>query len=117
VRVTATAAGNPVPGTADSAGVFVPFSSHTKVTMNRYIGTLSQEYAVTVAVTPSGGPAASGDVTVWVNAKSYTGTLVDGAVTIPLPKQSKGVKVVVAQYAGSDTVAASTGASGFIVYR
>ncbi len=117
VRVTATAAGNPVPGTADSAGVFVPYSSHTKVTMNRYIGTSSQEYAVTVAVTPSGGPAASGDVTVWVNAKSYTGTLVDGAVTIPLPKQSKGVKVVVAQYAGSDTVAASTGASGFIVYR
>lgn len=117
VRVTATASGNPTPGVADSAGVFVKFTSHTKVTMNRYIGTTAQEYAVTVAVKPSGGDAATGDVTVWVNGRSYTGTLADGTVTIPLPKQSKGVKVVIAEYAGSDTVAASTGVSGFVVYR
>jgi subtilisin family serine protease len=117
VRVTATAEGNPTPGTADSAGVFVKFTSHTKVTMNRYIGTSAQDYAVTVAVTPSGGPAASGDVSVWVNGATYAGTLVDGTVTVPLPKQSKGVKVVIVQYAGSDTVEASAGLSGFVVFR
>lgn len=117
VRVTATAEGNPTPGVADSAGVFVKFTSHTKVTLNRYIGTSSQDYAVTVAVSPSGGPAATGDVEVWVNGRSYTGTLAEGTVTIALPKQSKGVKVVIAEYVGSDTVAASAGVSGFVVYR
>lgn len=117
VRVTATAAGNPTAGTADSAGVFVKYTSQTKVTMNRYLGTSSQDYAVTVSVTPSGGPAASGDVTVWVNGQTYPGTLVDGTVTVPLPKQSKGVKLVIVQYGGSDTVAASTGLSGFVVFR
>ena len=117
VTATATAEGNPTPGVADSAGVFVKFTSHTKVTLNRYIGTSSQDYAVTVAVTPSGGAAATGEVEVWVNGRSYTGTLAEGTVTIPLPKQSKGVKVVIAQYDGSDTVTASTGVSGFVVYR
>ncbi|MFJ6651605.1 S8 family serine peptidase [Microbacterium sp. NPDC091313] len=117
VRVTATAEGNPTAGTADSAGVFVKYTSKTTVTMNRYLGTTSQDYAVTVKVTPSGGPAASGDVSVWVNGQAYTGTLVDGAVTVPLPKQTKGVKIVIVQYGGSDTVAASTGLSGFVVFR
>ena len=117
VRVTATAEGNPTAGTADSAGVFVKFTSKTKVTMNRYLGTSSQDYAVTVTVEPSGGPAATGDVTVRVNQATYTATLVDGTVTVPLPKQSKGVKVVIVEYAGSDTVAPSLGASGFVVYR
>ncbi|TFV84540.1 serine protease [Microbacterium sp. dk485] len=117
VRVTATAAGNPTPGVADSAGVFVKFTSQTKVTLNRYVGTSSQDYAVTVAVTPSGGEAATGEVEVWVNGRSYTGALAEGTVTIPLPAQSRGVKVVIAQYDGSDTVASSTGVSGFLVFR
>jgi len=117
VRVTATAEGNPNVGTADSAGVYVKATSTTKVTMNRYLGTSSQDYAVTVSVSASNGQPAEGDVTVWVNNRSYTGTLAAGKVTIALPKQAKGVKVVLAQYGGSDTVAGSTGVSGFVVYR
>jgi subtilisin family serine protease len=117
VRVTATAEGNPTPGVAESAGVFVMYTSHTAVTLNRYVGTSAQDYAVTVTVTPSGGPAATGDVEVRVNGQRYTGTLTEGVVTIPLPRQSKGVKVVFAQYSGSDTVGASAGVSGFVVYR
>jgi subtilisin family serine protease len=117
VRVTALAEGNPTPGTADSAGVFVQFTSTTKVTMNRYVGSSSQDWTVTVAVRPSGGPAATGEVEVTVNGRSHTGTLTDGTVTIPLDRQSRGVKVVIARYAGSDTVSASSGVSGFVVYR
>ncbi|MGP3533372.1 S8 family serine peptidase [Microbacterium sp. RD1] len=117
VRVTATEAGNPVPGTADSAGVFVKFTSKTHVTLNRYFGTSSQNYAVTVRVSPSGGDPATGDVTVRVNSATYTGTLVDGAITISLPKQSRGVKVVRVQYGGSATVATSSDTTAFVVFR
>ena len=117
VRVTATQEGNINAGTAVSAGVFVKFTSKTTVAMNRYIGTSAQDYKVTVKVTPSGGSAAAGTVTVWVNAKKYTGTLTNGAVVIALPKQSRGIHVVTAAYAGSDTVEASAGLSGFLVTR
>lgn len=117
VRVTATQAGNVNTGTAVSAGVFVKFTSKTSVTMNRYIGTTAQDYKVTVKVTTSGGPAATGGVTVWVNAKKYTGTLTDGAVTLSLPKLSKGLYVVTAAYGGSDKVDVSAGLTGFLVKR
>ncbi|WP_438354557.1 S8 family serine peptidase [Microbacterium sp. CJ88] len=117
VKVTATATGNPNVGTATSNEVFVKYTSKTKVTMNRYLGTSSQNYAVTVAVTPSGGEPASGDVSVWVGSKKYTGTLSGGAVTIDLPKQSRGVHVVVVSYPGSATVEESTGVSAFLVLR
>ncbi|HWI31400.1 MAG TPA: Ig-like domain repeat protein, partial [Microbacterium sp.] len=116
VRVTAAAEGRPS-GVADSAPVFVKFGSSTKVTVSPYIGSSAASFAVTVAVTPTGGAAATGEVALWVNGAKYSGTLADGKVTIPLPKQSRGVKVVVAQYAGSDTVEGSTGLSGFIVLR
>lgn len=117
VRVTATQQGNINAGTADSAGVFVKFTSKTSVAMNRYVGTSAQDYKVTVKVAPSGGAAATGTVTVWVNAKKYSGTLANGAVTISLPKQSKGIKLVTASYPGSDKVEASAGLTGFLVTR
>ncbi|KRA25051.1 hypothetical protein ASD65_11915 [Microbacterium sp. Root61] len=116
-RVTATQAGNINTGSAVSNEVFVAFSSNTKVTMNRYVGKTSDSYAVTVAVTPSGGAPAEGAVTVWVDSKKYTGTLAGGAVTFNLPKQNRGIHVVIAQYAGSATVEGSTGLSGFLVLK
>jgi hypothetical protein len=94
----------------------VKFTSKTAATMNRYIGTASHEYAVTVKVAPSGS-AAEGSVTVWVNATKYTATLADGSATIVLPKQKRGVYVVTAFYPGSQTVESSAGISGFIVTR
>ncbi|GAB2849497.1 S8 family serine peptidase [Microbacterium insulae] len=117
VRVTATQEGNINPGSAESASVFVKFSSTTAVTMNRYIGTSSQNYKVTVLVKASGDVAATGTVTVWVNAKKYSGELADGAATISLPKQSKGVRVVTGFYPGSDQVDSSVGLTGFLVTR
>ncbi|MET0448196.1 MAG: S8 family serine peptidase [Aeromicrobium sp.] len=117
VRVTATQTGNINPGVAVSGEVFVKTPSSTKVTMNRYVGTSSQDYTVTVAVSAAGETPATGEVEVWVDAKKYTGTLADGAVTFALPKQSRGVHVVVANYTGSDTRDGSTGISGFLVTR
>ena len=117
VRVTATAAGNVNKGTAVSNGLFVKYPSNLTVTMNRYTGTSSQAYAVTVAVTPSGGPAATGPVTVYVGARKYTATLSAGKATIALPTQKRGIHIVVATYGGSATVDASVGISGFIVLR
>lgn len=117
VEVTAAQEGNINTGTAVSEAVFVKHSSKTSVTVNRYVGTASQDYTVTVAVKPSGGPAATGPVTVWVNAQKYTGTLVEGAVTIPLSKQKRGVYVVTAAFGGTDQVEASVGVSGFLVLR
>ena len=117
VQVTATAAGTVNAGVAESAGVVVKFTSRTTVTPNRYLGTSSQNYSVTVAVTPSGGDPATGPVTVWVNARTYSGTLVDGTATIDLGSQKRGIYVVTASYPGADRVEASVGLSGFIVYR
>ena len=116
VRVTASAENRPN-GVADSAAVVVKYGSSTNVSMNRYLGTSSQSYAVTVAVKPSGGPAATGTVQVRVDNKSYTGTLADGKVTVELPKQSRGIHLVVVTYPGSDTVAGSAGLSLFVVLR
>ncbi|WP_106815835.1 S8 family serine peptidase [Microbacterium timonense] len=117
VRVTATQEGNVNTGVADSAAVFVKATSKTSVSLNHYTGTRSTDFAVTVAVTPSGGPAATGDVTVRVGTKPYKGTLVDGAVTIQLPKQQRGLHIVTVVYPGSDTVESSFGASAFIVLK
>ncbi|MDE0545125.1 S8 family serine peptidase [Microbacterium sp. C7(2022)] len=117
VRVSAVAAGNVNPGTAVTDEVFVKSTSKTKVTMNRYSGSSSQTFEVTVAVTPTGGGTATGDVTVWVDTKKYTATLKDGKAKVSLPKQKKGVHVVTAYYAGSDAVDRSAGLSGFFVTR
>jgi len=116
VRVTATAAGNPNAGVADSNAVFVKYTSSTSVSMNRYLGTSSQSYEASIVVTPSGGPAATGTVKLSIlGGPNVTATLVDGRATVKLPKQRAGIKVVIATYSGSDTVDPSTGLSGFIV--
>ena len=118
VQVTAAQAGNANTGVAVSESVFVKASSKTSVKMNTYVGKTSTDFAVTVLVTPSGGAAAAtGPVTVWVNAQKYTGELDGGSVTIPLKKQKRGVYVVAAAYPGSDQIDASAGVSGFVVLR
>ncbi|WP_127819573.1 S8 family serine peptidase [Microbacterium sp. CPCC 204701] len=117
VQVTATQQGNVNAGVAVSKAVIVKASSKTTVTPKRYVGTSSHDFAVTVTVKPSGGPAATGTVTVWVNAQKYTGELVDGSVTIPLKKQKRGVYAVVAAYPGSTSVEPSGSASAFVVLR
>ena len=89
--------------------------STVDVTMDRYRGTAAQQYAVSVEVTTSRGEPATGAVSVWVDAVEYTGILADGRVTFALPAQSRGIHVVVAEYAGDVGVDGSTGVSGFVV--
>ncbi|MEZ3161423.1 S8 family serine peptidase [Microbacterium sp. BWT-B31] len=135
VRVTATRAGNMNPGSAETAALFVKHSSTTIVTMDRYSGTASDSYAVTVRVvstpapeaadaTPgafghvgpaSTGPVPDGTVDVRVGERQYTGTLAGGVVTFHLPRQAAGTHDVTAQYRGSATVEASVGFSAFVV--
>ncbi|MCO5951224.1 S8 family serine peptidase [Microbacterium yannicii] len=117
VQVTATQAGNINAGVAVSEPVQVKATSKTKVTVSPRVGTTPQDFTITVVVTPSAGPAANGPVKVRVNAKSYTGTLVDGTATIELPKQKRGVYVVLATYPGSANIEASVGATVFLVTK
>jgi len=117
VRVTATAAGNPLTGTADSAGVAVVVGSFTTVTVSPWVGRTSDTYSVTATVRPLAGPAPQGDVVVSVGGKDYPGTLQNGAVTVTLDPQSRGVKLVKVTYKGSATVSASSAPSAFIVLR
>jgi hypothetical protein len=117
VRVTATAGDTGLTGTADSAGVPVVASSRTTVSVDPWVGRASDTYTLTVKVRPSGGPAATGEVTVTVAGTPYTATLEDGRATITLDPQTRGLRVVEAEYAGSETVEASKAYSAFIVLR
>jgi len=117
VRVTASAEGSSSTGVATSAEINVKRDSKTSVTMNRYLGTSSQAYAVTVKVSVPGGPTPTGTVKVKVDSKTYTATLSGGKATVKLPKQSRGIHVVVASYSGDDWAWPSTGVSGFIILR
>ncbi|MFE7845406.1 S8 family serine peptidase [Microbacterium sp. NPDC057407] len=115
VRVTATQAGNVNTGTATSAPVRVKYPSNTVAIMNRYVGPTNYTYKVAVTVTPSGGAPATGTVTVLVDSKKYTGKLVNGAVTVTLPKQARGVHLVSVSYSGSSTVWSSSQLTVFLV--
>ncbi len=117
VRVTASRPGEVNPGTADSDELIVNAGSRVAVTMNRYSGTVADEFTATVDVETSRGESAAGSVDVWVDATQYTGTLADGTVTFALPAQTPGVHVVVVEYAGADRVDGSTSVSGFVVRR
>jgi len=115
-EVIATQRGNVNSGRALSDEVIVNAGASVAVTIDRYRGTTDQQYAVTVDVTTtSDGEPANGSVSVWVDATQYDGTLAGGRVTFALPAQSRGIHVVVAEYAGSVGVDGATGVSGFIV--
>ncbi|MDZ8276485.1 S8 family serine peptidase [Microbacterium aquimaris] len=117
VRVTATAPGNANAGSALSNEVFVKVGSDTDVSMNRYAGTSKTAFVATVEVEADDGTVPEGTVELWVGSTKLTGTLADGAVSFELPAQKKGVRIVVATFTGSDTVARSVGVSGFLVFR
>ncbi|MGU7670338.1 hypothetical protein ACV2X7_27630, partial [Escherichia coli] len=91
-------------GTADSAGAPVTVASFTTVTVNPWVGRSSDTYTLTVKVRALTGPTPTGDVTVTVAGKPYTATLEDGRATITLDPQTRGVRIVTAEYAGSETV-------------
>ncbi|MFF0911805.1 S8 family serine peptidase [Microbacterium enclense] len=117
VRVTATAEGNALTGTADSAGTPVVVASRTTVSVTPRSGSAGDTFAVTVQVRPTGGPAATGDVTVTVDGKQYTATLENGTATITTDPQTRGTKRVTATYPGSETIEDSEGRTSFTVRR
>ena len=100
------------PGTAVSDELIVKAGSRVEVTMNRYSGTVADEFTVTVDVETSRGESAAGSVDVSVDATQYTGTLADGTVTFALPAQTPGMHVVVVEYAGADRVGRLDGRLG-----
>jgi hypothetical protein len=114
-EVTATRRDNVNSGTSVTGEVIVNAASIVDVTMNRYVGTTAQQYAVTLAVHTSRGEPAGGEVSVRVDGAEYTGTLANGTVTFALPSQAPGIHVVVAEYAGTEGIDGSTGVSGYVV--
>ncbi len=115
VQVWATPATGGNAGTAVSDGVVVLRTSATLVTMNRSVGHADDRWTATVAVQVQNRERGVGTVTLRIGSDTYTGTLADGRVTFVLAAPSPGLHVVVADYPGSDTVAASTGVTGFVV--
>lgn len=114
-QVTARQPGNINPATALSDPVIVNIGSRVDVTMNRPVGTSTDPYSVTVAVTTARGEPATGTVALSVDGTPYVGTLAEGGVTFTLPAQSPGIHVVVAEYSGAAGISGSTGASRFVV--
>ncbi|MCT2085496.1 S8 family serine peptidase [Microbacterium enclense] len=117
VRVTATSPATGLTGRADSAGVPVVAASFTTVTVNPWVGRSSDTYTLTVKVRSLIGPTPTGEVTVTVAGKPYTATLEGGRATITLDPQTRGLRIVTAEYAGTETASASQAHSAFIVLR
>jgi hypothetical protein len=117
VVVTATAEGL-APGTATSEGVTIPFTSTTKVSLNRHIAFSWQRVTATVTVASASPEPVEGTVTVTVNGKAVDVPLTatdDGRVTYTLPKLKTGLYVVKAAFGGSDTVGGSRSSSTIVV--
>ncbi|ROQ52611.1 beta-glucosidase [Rathayibacter sp. PhB152] len=117
VSVTATPASGPA-GTATSAAVFVKSAALVIGVPNKLTGTTSTSFTLAVRVQPlAKNVTAEGTVTVKVDGKTFTGTLSNGKVSIPIGKFSPGTKKITLSYGGSDTVASAKGVSVIVVRR
>ena len=117
VQVTATPASGPA-GVATSEPVTVKVASLVLGIPTPVVGTTKTSFNVAVQVhTLNGGGTATGEVGVKVNGKTVKGTLQNGKVTVKVGSLPRGVHPIVIDYAGSGTVAASTGYSVIIVIR
>jgi len=102
VVVTATKADLP-PGTATSAPVTVKYTAMLSLALSRQVYFSWQTSTATVTVDSSAEAPPIGTVTVTVNGKKATGTLVNGVAKIELPKLRGGVYAVTAAYEGDAT--------------
>ena len=85
VVVTATSGDLP-PGTATSEAVTVKFAASVDLSLNRRVLFSWQTTTATVTVESAASTPPTGTVTIKVNGKTVTGTLVDGVATVQLPK-------------------------------
>lgn len=99
VVVTASKEGVP-PGTATSAGVVVKYAASVKLSLSRSVYFSWQTSTATITVDSRADAAPTGVVTLTVNGKTVTGTLVNGVAKVQLPKVSGGIYAVKASYAG-----------------
>ncbi|MDU0328455.1 Ig-like domain repeat protein [Microbacterium sp. KSW2-21] len=105
-------------GTATSAAVFVKSAALVIGVPNKLAGTTSTSFTLAVRVQPlAKNVTAEGTVTVKVDGKTFTGTLSNGKVSIPIGKFSPGTKKITLSYGGSDTVASAKGISVIVVRR
>lgn len=96
----------------------LPFSGPAPSTTTVELDTTSVVFGgtATATVTVASDPTAKGDVSVTVDGKTATGTLVDGVATVELPGAiSVGTHLVTASFAGSEKVAASEAATQLAV--
>ncbi len=107
VVVTATKGDLP-PGTATSEPVTIKYAATIALSLSRQVFFSWQSSTATIKVDSPADAPVTGTVTLKVNGKTVTGTLVDGVVKIKLPTLRGGIYSVTASYAGD---ASTTGAS------
>jgi hypothetical protein len=114
VVVTATVEGRPS-GTAESAGVAVPYAAKVTVRLDRHIAFSWQRTKATVVVTSDAKTAPTGTATVTVGSRTVDVTLDSrGRGTVTLPKLRSGVHKVTASYAGSESIAGATSRPDYV---
>ncbi|WP_022886009.1 S8 family serine peptidase [Glaciibacter superstes] len=108
LTVVVTAAKDGLPsGTATSAGVVVKHEATVSLSLNKWLAFSWQKVKATVQVESDGD--VSGPATVVVDGESYDVVLdANGKGKVTLPPQERGFHRVVAEFAGSDTVAPAT---------
>lgn len=102
VVVTATKGSLP-PGTATSEAVTVKFAASISLSLSRQVYFSWQKSTAIVKVDSAADASPTGTVTVSVNGKKITATLVDGVAKVELPKLRGGVYTVTATYGGDAT--------------
>jgi hypothetical protein len=117
MRVTATPATGSA-GSAESAPVFVQTWATVVVKPNRIVGDSRTEFAVEVGVRLlAPDVVATGIVTVKVDGETFEAELTEGAVTVRIGRQDRGVHPISVSYRGSDAVLPAKGVSLIVVLR
>ncbi len=118
LTVTVTAAKTGIPsGTATSEGVTVLFSSTTKLAIDKRL-VFSWERPVAAITVKSGAPSLTGTVTLHIDRSTVTVPLTadkHGKLSYTLPKLSRGLHVISAEYGGADGIAGSSSAKTLVL--
>ena len=118
ITVTVTASKTGIPsGTATSEGVTVLYSSTTKLALDKRVIFSWDRVTATVTV-KSGAANVAGTVTLHIDRSTVTVPLTadkHGKLTYKLPKLSRGLHVISAEYGGADGIAGSSSAKTLVL--
>ncbi len=118
ITVTVTASKTGIPsGTATSAGVTVLYSSTTKLALDRRVIFSWERVTATVTV-KSAAANLAGTVTLHIDKSTVIVPLTadeHGKLTYKLPKLSRGLHVISAEYGGADGIAGSSSAKELVL--